>query len=80
MPTKYEIHEYCIIEAFSEAYPDSRIRLELLRSLRGRGAFRRFKDVLQSHSIEQAWYDWRGNAYREIAVRWCVEHQLEYTE
>lgn len=80
LPTKYDIHEYHIMEAFAEAYPDSRIRFELCSAIRGSGAFRRFKNVIRYHSIEQEWYDWRDKSYREIAVRWCMERKLDYTE
>ncbi len=80
LPTKYEIHEYRIMEAFAEAYPNDRVRRELCSAILGRGAFRRFKNAIRYYGAEQEWYDWRDQAYREIAVGWCKEHGLEYTE
>ena len=80
LPTKYEIHEYRVMEEFSKAYPDSRIRFELCNAIRGSGAFRRFKNVIRYHSIEQEWYNWRDKTFREIAVRWCKDRGLEYIE
>ena len=79
-PTKFEIHEYSIMESFVEALPAGRIRAELAQAIRGRGAFRRFKRSIHYYGIEQLWYDYLENAYREIAIRWCQEHNLKYIE
>ncbi len=80
LPTKYDVHEYRIIESFSNAYPDSRIRFNLRNAIHGSGAFRRFKNLLRYHGIEQEWYDWRDQVYRELAVQWCKDRNLDYIE
>ena len=69
-PTKYDIHEYSIMENFVYSLP----------AICGRGAFRRFKNGIRYHRLEQQWYDYRDQAYREIAIRWCRDEGLEYTE
>ena len=79
-PTKFEIHEYSIMESFVEALPTGRIHAELAQAIRGRSAFRRFKSSIRYYGIEQLWYDYLENAYREIAIRWCQEHDLKYIE
>ena len=45
-----------------------------------KGAFRRFKQSVRYHGLEQHWYDYLAEAYRELAIRWCAEEGLEYTE
>ena len=77
-PTKYEIHEYSIMDAVVDRLPPGNIQNELARAIRGRGAFRRFKAKIRFYGIEQLWYDYRQTAYREIAVRWCRDNELEY--
>lgn len=79
-PTKIEIHEYSIMESFVVALPAGKVRNELAQAIRGQGAFRRFKSSLRYYGIEQLWYDYLENAYREIAIRWCAEHDLKYIE
>ena len=79
-PTKFEIHEYSIMESFVEALPAGKIHNELAQSIRGKGAFRRFKNTVRYYGIERLWYDYLENAYREIAIRWCREHDLTYIE
>ena len=79
-PTKYDIHEYSIMESFVESLPPGATHEELIHAIRGRGAFRRFKNGIYYHQLEQQWYDYRDQAYREIAIRWCRDEGIEYTE
>lgn len=77
-PTKYEIHEYSIMDSFVDYLPPGKIKAELSTAIRGKGAFRRFKQCIRFHGIEQLWYDYKANAYRELAERWCRDNELEY--
>jgi len=79
-PTKYDIHEYSIMEGFVYSLPSGAARQELINAICGRGAFQRFKNGIRYHRLEQQWYDYRDQAYREIAIRWCQDQELEYTE
>lgn len=79
-PTKFEIHEYRIMESFIGSLSAGKICKELTHTIRGKGAFRRFKNTIRYYGIEQLWYDYLGNAYREIAIRWSREHDLKYIE
>lgn len=78
LPTKFEIHEYSIMESFVEYLPNGRIKGELSDAIRGKGAFRRFKQSVCYHGIEQLWYDYRSEVYQEKAVRWCADNEIEY--
>ena len=79
-PTKYEIHQYRIMEDFIDQLSPGKAQEELAYAIRGKGAFRRFKQSVRYHGLEQRWYDYLAEAYRELAIRWCVEEGLEYTE
>ena len=79
-PSKWDIHEYSIMEDFIDSLTPGGIQDELAWAIRGSGAFRRFKDKLYFFGIEQQWYDFRDNAFRELAIRWCRANELEYTE
>ena len=76
LPGKYEIHEYRIMEDFIDELNDQKLQMELYRAIQGRGAFRRFKDKIRYAGIEQQWYDYQNNAYREFALRWCKENNI----
>lgn len=79
-PTKYEIHQYRIMEDFIDQLPPGKAQEELAYAIRGKGAFRRFKQSVRYHGLEQRWYDYLAESYRELAIRWCEEVGLEYTE
>lgn len=79
-PTKYEIRQYRIMEDFIDQIPPGKAQEELAYTIRGKGAFRRFKQSVRFHGLEQRWYDYLAQAYREFAIRWCAEEGLEYTE
>ena len=80
LPSPYDIHEYSIMERFIWSLPEGAIQDRLENAIRGRGAFRRFKDSIYRLDMEQEWYDFRANAYREIAVEWCEEHGFQFVE
>lgn len=80
LPTKFDIHEYSIMESFVDDLPDGRAKNELASAIHGKGAFRRFKNGIHYHGIEQAWYDYQAQAYREIAIRWCRDNGFENEE
>ena len=79
-PTKFDIHEYSIMESFVESLPPGVARQELAYAIRGRGAFRRFKNGIYFHRIEQQWFEYRDHAVREIAIHWCRDVGIEYEE
>jgi hypothetical protein len=78
LPTKFDIHEWSIMQEFASSVQSQRIREELLNALRGKGAFRYFKDTIRRLRIEQAWYDFRSAALRQIVIDWCKENQVEW--
>jgi hypothetical protein len=60
LPDKFEIHEYSIMEQFCFSLPDKGLQDELLRVIRGRGAFRRFNDAIYCREIHDDWYRFRN--------------------
>jgi hypothetical protein len=76
LPTKFEVHEWAIMEDFSRSVESDRIREELLHAIHGAGAFRNFKDALRRHGIESGWFAFRGEALRQIALNWCEENHI----
>ena len=80
LPDRFEIHEYSIMERFCLSVDEEDIRDDLCDAIRGRGAFRRFKDRMQLYGLADDWYRYRDEALREIAIAWCEEHGIPYTE
>lgn len=80
LPTKFDIHEYRIMEEFVCNMPEGNVKTTFEQAISGKGAFRRFKDSLFRFRIEEMWYAYQTEAYRKIAIRWCEEHDLEFEE
>lgn len=80
LPTKFDIHEYRIMERFCYSIEDDDICDALCRAIRGRGAFRYFKDKIHEYGIADDWYRYRDEALREIAIDWCEINGIQYTE
>ena len=76
LPTKFDVHEWSIMEDYSLSMKPGQVRDDLLFALHGRGAFRHFKDTLRRHGVEPAWFEFRAEALRKIAIEWCEEHQI----
>ncbi len=79
-PDKYEIHEYSIMEQFVESLSPGKAQEELAYAIRGKGAFRRFKSSLRYFGLEQRWYDFKAEVFREKAVRWCRNNDVVFTD
>src|SRR4029450_159011 len=80
LPDRFEMHEYQIMERFCLSVDDEDMRNDLCDAIRGRGAFRRFKDRMQLYGMAEEWYRYRDAALRGIAIAWCEVHDLQYTE
>ena len=80
LPSKFDIHEYEIIERFSLYYPNEKVRNILLGKIRGPGAFHRFKDTIYEYGIENDWFQYRDEAYKEIVIAWLESHNIAYVD
>jgi uncharacterized protein UPF0158 len=76
LPTKFDVHEWRIMQEFSRSVEPDGIREDLLRAIHGAGAFRNFKDAVRRHRIESSWFAFRTEALRQIAVKWCEENEI----
>lgn len=80
LPTTYDIHEYGIMERFCLSLKDEEISNSLYQAIKGKGAFRRFREAIQRYGIAEDWYTYRDDAIRTIAIDWCEANGIEYSE
>lgn len=78
--SKFDIDEYEIIERFCLSVSDKKIGDMLLGKIRGSGAFRRFKDTMYRYGVEENWFRFRDEAYKEIAIAWLENHGFAYVD
>lgn len=80
LPGQYDINEYRMMENFIYELPSGRNQDKLEQAIRGKGAFRRFKDCLYEVDLEKNWYAYRDAAYEKIAREWCEKHGITVEE
>jgi len=78
LPNQHEIREYDIMEAFTEATPDTDKREKLFRALNGKKPFRNFKDTINYIGLDEAYYTFRFLSFIRIAKEWCDENDIPY--
>jgi hypothetical protein len=80
LPDQFEIHEYAIMERFCYSIEDDDLRARLINAIRGRGAFRFFKDLIFEYGIRDDWFAYRDQAFKEIAIDWLEHHGVAYID
>ncbi|MDQ1002733.1 hypothetical protein QFZ28_003133 [Neobacillus niacini] len=79
-PSQYDINEYDMMESFCFRVTDINMQDALLKSIRVKGAFRRFKDNINRLGITEKWYDYRDMKYKEIAQEFCETNGIDYSK
>ncbi len=69
---------YRDMEDFIATVGDGRLQDRLWQAIRGRGAFRRFKDLLADHPREEArWFVFRDGRARRRLLKWLESEGVE---
>ena len=71
IPSNHDIHEWKIMEEFAHSMRSEALREDLLDAIHGAGAFRNFKREIKRHAMDDAWFQFRTDALRQIAIEWC---------
>ena len=70
--------QYRWMERYIPMVEELELRAKLAASIDGKGAFRRFKDVLMSHGAErERWFNFRSERLRTFMEAWLVAHALQ---
>jgi hypothetical protein len=78
LPDKYEIDEYEIMEDFCSGIKNETTANIFYDAIRGKGAFRRFKDTLYRYNLEDKWYAFYNEALKKIAIEWCKDNEIDF--
>src|SRR5262245_35999588 len=69
--------QYRWMERFIATVEESELRQKLVTSIDGKGAFRRFKDVLMSYPVDrERWFAFRSERLRIAIEAWFEAHGL----
>ncbi|HEL2247354.1 TPA: hypothetical protein U0601_000248 [Streptococcus suis] len=76
LPTYYDFNPYTFMERYVYHLPDGDLSDHLSRAIRGRGAFRRFKNELERCDRLEEWYAFETQCYKELVLDWCQENKI----
>ncbi|MFI3161624.1 UPF0158 family protein [Streptococcus suis] len=76
LPTYYDFNPYAFMERYVYHLPDGDLSDRLSRTIRGRGAFRRFKNELERCDRLEEWYAFETQCYKELVLEWCQENKI----
>ena len=79
-PDKFDFHEYRHMERFIGSLSDERDADKLWRSIKGKGAFRYFKDTLHRLGIQDQWYRYRDAAMKPFVIEWAEANNVAYED
>jgi len=80
LPDASVFHEYRVMEKFCLSIENEAISDDLYYTIKGSGAFRRFKDAIHKLGIADEWHQYRDRALKKFAIEWCEANNLEYIE
>ncbi len=73
--------QYRWMERFVATVEESDLRQKLLSAIDGKGAFRRFKDVLMHFPVDrERWFTFRSERLRVSMLAWLEANDIEATE
>ncbi len=78
LPEKYDFNEYRIIEKFISNVAVPKQSEILSQAIHGKGAFRRFKEMLEKLELVDQWYKFREQKLREFVELWCKENKIDF--
>jgi hypothetical protein len=70
-PEKFDFHEYRQMERFIGTVADAGVAEQLWRAIKGKGAFRHFKDTAARLGLLKRWYAYRDEAMKEFVMGWA---------
>ena len=73
-----DIGQNLIFEFVEMQLPDDCQHMQQI--FRKRGAYRRFKDFLESKGLLEMWYDFESEREEQALRRWCLENKIELSD
>jgi hypothetical protein len=80
LPDRFDVHEWAIMDRFSETLRDAQMRNDFHGGIRGAGAFRVFKRLLTEYNLWDAWNGFKQSELRQMAVQWCEENGITFRQ
>ncbi len=78
IPKRESGEGYEVMVSFARSVEDRKLKEKLEVALDGKGAFRRFRNVLNQHPDElERWYKFKDDYMKDEAVQWLLDNGIE---
>lgn len=78
IPNQFELDGYNRMKRFIKTLGETKYIKEFENAIRGKGAFRRFKDLLIKYDIRDYWHEFQNSEYIKIAISLLESHNIEF--
>ena len=75
LPTYNEINEHGMMIEFCELIEDNQVKNNILEK---RDNFRELREAIENAGFISKWYDFREDAEKNIAIKWCKDNGIEF--
>lgn len=75
-PDRFDFNEYRHMEYFISKLQNQRDVEELQRAIRGKGAFRHFKNTVERLGLLERWFQYRDEAMKEFIISWAEANNV----
>ncbi|HXP63496.1 MAG TPA: UPF0158 family protein [Dongiaceae bacterium] len=79
-PSKFDFHEYRQMERFIGTVGDAGAAEQLWRAIKGKGAFRYFKDTASRLGLLEEWFHYRAEAMKEFVIDWAEARNVSWED
>ena len=79
-PEKFDFHEYRQMERFIGTVENAEAAEQLWRAIKGKGAFRYFKDTASRLGLLEDWYRHRDDAMKKFVVAWAEAREVPFED
>ena len=79
LPGKIDTNSYEIMEQFCREYSNRAISAKLSAAIKGKGAFRRFRDMISDLGIQDEWNRFEHQEFEDLAVEWLEANGIPFT-
>ena len=79
-PSNFDYHEYKKMRDFIDDLQDDDAAAQLRQAIRGKGAFRCFKDTAHRLHLIDRWYDYRHQTMKAFVIAWANHCKVPYKE
>lgn len=78
LPNQFELDGYNRMRRFIKTLGETKYIKEFENAIKGKGAFRRFKDLLIAYGIRDYWHEFERDEFVKIAENLLIKNNIEF--